>query len=136
MPVGISPPSRRPGIFTAEKIIDAKGQFVAPTFIDVHIHIEYTMLTPGELARLTVPRGTTTLLADANCIANVLGAEGLDIAGQTKTPLRIFRQVSHRVPRTPALEMGGATVPDAEIEARVAVVERGHVGRIESLRPR
>lgn len=108
-----------PGHFSADTIIDAKGQFVAPTFIDVHIHIEYTMLTPGELARLTVPRGTTTLLADANCIANVLGAEGLDIVGQTSTPLRIFRQVSHRVPRTPALEMGGAAVPDAEIEARV-----------------
>jgi adenine deaminase len=66
-----------------------------------------------------VPRGTTALLADANCIANVLGAEGLDIVGRTDTPLRIFRQVSHRVPRTPALEMGGAQVADAEIEARV-----------------
>jgi|HubBroStandDraft_6_1064221.scaffolds.fasta_scaffold02289_6 adenine deaminase len=108
-----------PGRFRAREIIDAKGQFVAPNFIDVHIHIEYTMLTPGELARLTVPRGTTTVLADGNCIANVLGAEGLDIVGRTDTPLRIFRQVSHRVPRTPALELGGATVADAEIEARV-----------------
>jgi adenine deaminase len=108
-----------PGRFAAKKIIDAKGQYVAPNFIDVHLHIEYTMLTPGELARLTVPRGTTTVLADGNCIANVLGAEGLDIVGQTATPLRIFRQVSHRVPRTPALELGGARVADAEIEARV-----------------
>ena len=108
-----------PGRFKAKKIINAKGQYVAPNFIDVHIHIEYTMLTPGELARLTVPRGTTTLLADGNCIANVLGAEGLDIVGRTDTPLRIFRQVSHRVPRTPALELGGAQVADAEIEARV-----------------
>jgi adenine deaminase len=108
-----------PGRFYAKRVIDAKGQYVAPNFIDVHIHIEYTMLTPGELARLTVPRGTTTVLADGNCIANVLGAEGLDIVGRTGTPLRIFRQVSHRVPRTPALELGGAQVADAEIEARV-----------------
>jgi adenine deaminase len=108
-----------PGRFNAKRIIDAKGQYVAPNFIDVHIHIEYTMLTPGELARLTVPRGTTTLLADGNCIANVLGADGFDIVGRTGTPLRIFRQVSHRVPRTPALELGGAQVADAEIEARV-----------------
>jgi adenine deaminase len=107
------------GRFEAKAVIDAKGLFVAPNFIDVHIHIEYTMLTPGELARLTIPRGTTTLLADGNCIANVLGAEGLDIVGKTDTPLRIFRQVSHRVPRTPALELGGAQVADAEIEARV-----------------
>jgi len=108
-----------PGRFKAKTIIDAKGQYVAPNFIDVHLHIEFTMLTPGELARLTVPRGTTTVLADGNCIANVLGAEGLDIVGHTGTPLRIFRQVSHRVPRTPALELGGAQVADAEIEARV-----------------
>jgi adenine deaminase len=108
-----------PGRFDAKKTISANGQYIAPNFIDVHIHVEYTMLTPGELARLTVPRGTTALLADANCIANVLGAEGLDIVGRTDTPLRIFRQVSHRVPRTPALEMGGAQVADAEIEARV-----------------
>jgi adenine deaminase len=108
-----------PGRFTAPKIIDANGMYVAPTFIDVHLHIEYTMLTPGELARLTVPRGTTTVLADANCIANVLGAEGLDIVGRTETPLRIFRQVSHRVPRKPELELGGARLADEEIEARV-----------------
>lgn len=107
------------GRFAAKTIIDAKGQYIAPNFIDVHIHIEYTMLTPGELARLTVPRGTTTVLADGNCIANVLGAEGLDIVGRTGTPLRILRQVSHRVPRTLALELGGAQVADAEIEARV-----------------
>jgi adenine deaminase len=108
-----------PGHFSALKIIDAAGMYVAPTFIDTHLHIEYTMLTPGELARLSVPRGTTTVLADANCIANVLGAEGLDIVGQTSTPLRIFRQVSHRVPRKPDLELGGARIDDAEIAARV-----------------
>lgn len=51
--------------------IDAAGKYVSPGFIDAHIHIEYTKLVPGELARLSVPRGTTTVLADANCIANV-----------------------------------------------------------------
>ncbi|MCY3577863.1 MAG: hypothetical protein OXH53_11165, partial [bacterium] len=53
-----------PGRLEATADIDASGQFVAPTFIDVHLHIEYTLLTPGELARLVVPRGTTTVLAD------------------------------------------------------------------------
>lgn len=51
--------------------VDASGKFVTPGFIDAHLHIEYTKLVPGELARLSVPRGTTTVLADANCIANV-----------------------------------------------------------------
>lgn len=51
--------------------IDAQGKYVSPGFIDAHIHVEYTKLVPGELAKLSVPRGTTTILADANCIANV-----------------------------------------------------------------
>ena len=125
-----------PGRFDAKKIIDAKGQFVAPNFIDVHIHIEYTMLTPGELARLTVPRGTTTLLADGNCIANVLGAEGLDIVGRTGTPLRIFRQVSHRVPRTPALELGGAQGRRRGDRSARAMVRCGDAWRIQPVRSR
>lgn len=105
--------------FNAPQIIDASGMYVAPTFIDAHIHIEYTKLIPGELARLSVPRGTTLLLADANCIANVLGCRGLDFMGETKTPLRILRQVSHKVPQNPQLELGGAALSTEEIAARV-----------------
>jgi adenine deaminase len=48
---------------------------VSPGFIDAHIHVEYTKLTPGELARLSIPRRTTTVLADANCIGNIFGRE-------------------------------------------------------------
>ena len=98
------------GYFDADDVIDAAGYFVAPTFIDTHLHIEYTKLVPGELARLSVPRGTTLVLADANCIANVLGEEGLDFMGETTTPLRILRQVSHKVPQAPDLELGGERV--------------------------
>jgi adenine deaminase len=116
------------GRFDAPKIIDARGQYVAPTFIDVHIHIEYTKLMPGELARLSVPRGTTTLLADANCIGNVLGTEGFDIVGKTGTPLRIFRQVSHKIPRNPAVEVGGAIIPDEALEDRVQEPEAATLG--------
>lgn len=107
------------GYFDCDEIIDARGYFVAPTFIDVHLHIEYTKLVPGELARLSVPRGTTTVLADANCIANVLGEEGLDFMGTTTTPLRILRQVSHKVPQAPDLELGGAHLTTDQIANRV-----------------
>jgi adenine deaminase len=107
------------GHFNAPKVVDARGQFVAPTFIDAHLHIEYTKLTPGELGRLSVPRGTTLVLADANCIANVLGGRGMDFMGQTNTPLRILRQVSHKVPQTPELELGGVHISTEELAARV-----------------
>ncbi|RDL35177.1 Uncharacterized protein BP5553_07108 [Venustampulla echinocandica] len=109
--------------------IDAGGKFVTPGFIDAHIHIEYTKLVPGELARLSVPRGTTTVLADANCIANVLGEKGLDFMGQTTTPLRIFRQVSHKVPGSSAdLELGGASLATSEICRRVGLPEAVTLG--------
>jgi adenine deaminase len=116
------------GHFAAPNVIDAKGLFVAPTFIDAHLHIEYTKLTPGELARLSVPRGTTTVLADANCIANVLGGRGLDFMGATATPLRILRQVSHKVPQTPELELGGVSLTTEEIADRVQRPEAATLG--------
>jgi adenine deaminase len=121
---------------TASEEIDAHGKFVSPGFIDTHIHVEYTKLIPGELARLSVPRGTTTILADANCIANVFGGKGMDFMGKnrlfeqnvnsylpgtTSTPLRIFRQVSHKIPdNSPEIELGGTSTSTAELCERVS----------------
>lgn len=107
------------GRLSAASDLDAAGLFVIPTFIDTHVHIEYTMLTPGELARLIVPKGTTTLLADPNCIGNVLGGPGMDLVADTDTPMRILQQVSSKIPRTPELELGGAVVTAQEIVERV-----------------
>lgn len=107
------------GRFRAAEEIDVAGRFVTPTFIDAHIHIEYTMLPPGELARLIVPKGTTTLLADPNCIANVLGARGMDLVASTSAPMRILQQISPEVPRLPTMELGGAVVPLDEVRARL-----------------
>ncbi len=108
------------GRFDAPEVIDVSGRFVTPSFIDAHIHIEYTMLPPGELARLIVPKGTTTLLADPNCIANVVGVRGMDFVGTTSAPMRIFQQISPEVPRLPGMELGGAVVGFDEVRDRVA----------------
>lgn len=104
---------------TASAELDAAGAFLAPTFIDTHIHIEYSLLTPGEFARCVIPRGTGCVLADPNCIGNVLGATGMDWVGTTGTPLKILQQVSHRIPRAPSLELGGATVQEPDQVARL-----------------
>jgi adenine deaminase len=116
------------GRFDAPEVIDARGLVVAPTFIDAHLHIEYTMLPPGELARLVVPKGTTTVLADPNCIANVLGARGMDWAGHTGGPLRIFQQVTPATPAFPVLELGGATVDDQEVLRRLGMTNTVTLG--------
>ena len=108
-----------PGRLSARRDVDATGLFVAPTFIDAHFHPEYTMLLPGETARLIVPRGTTTLLADPVCIANVLGAFGMDMIGATTTPLRLFAQVTPDVPRRGHVGLDGARVAQADILERV-----------------
>ena len=105
-----------PGQLEAVQERDITGSYVVPTFIESHLHIEYTMLTPGELARLVVPKGTTTVLADPNCIANVNGLEGIEYIRQTKTPFRIFLQASSAVPRTPDLELGGAVLTSDDIK--------------------
>ncbi len=107
---------------------DLNGKFVAPTFIDTHLHIEYSLLTPGEFARCVVPKGTGCVLADPNCIGNVLGATAMDWAGITNSPLKIFQQISSRIPRSPKLELGGATVTEAEQLERLAGSHAATVG--------
>ena len=57
----------------ADIVNDVKGKYVCPGFIDGHIHIESTMLLPSELARVCVPHGTTSIVADPHEIANVCG---------------------------------------------------------------
>jgi adenine deaminase len=108
------------GRMDAERVIDASGCVVAPTFLDAHLHIEYTMLTPGELGRLVVPRGTTTVLTDADCLANVAGMRGIDYMGTTRTPLRIFDQITPTTPMAPALERSGAVIAEQEVLDRLA----------------
>jgi adenine deaminase len=108
-----------PGRLRADHDVDISGLFLAPTFIDAHFHPEYTMITPGQLARLVVPRGTTTVFADPVCVANVLGAPGMDLVGATTTPMRIFAQVTSDVPRRGRAGLNGAHVPQAEILRRL-----------------
>ncbi|WES62803.1 adenine deaminase C-terminal domain-containing protein [Microbacter sp. GSS18] len=103
----------------AGEIIDARGAWVVPGFIDAHLHVEYTHLTPGQLARLSVPRGTTTVLIDPNGSANVWGAAGMDFALSTRTPLHMFQQVSPTTPASTTLERGGAVIPEPTVLGRL-----------------
>lgn len=63
--------------YEAEQIIDLGGKYVAPGYIDAHVHIESSMCTPREFAKAVVPRGVTTVITDPHEIANVLGLEGI-----------------------------------------------------------
>ncbi|KAI4602299.1 phosphoribosylaminoimidazole carboxylase ade2 [Pestalotiopsis sp. 9143b] len=97
------PRSRYSDDATVEEI-DAKGKYISPGFIDTHIHIEYTNL-------------------------KVLGGIGMDFMGTTTTPLRIFRQVSHKVPMSgPDIELGGTSLATEEICDRVSRCEAATLG--------
>lgn len=89
--------------------IDIDGGIVVPGFIDTHLHIESSLVTPHEFDRCVLPRGITTAICDPHEIANVLGAEGiqyfLDSVSETIMDIRV--QLSSCVPAT-HLETSGA----------------------------
>jgi adenine deaminase len=101
---------------SAKAEIDLQGAVVAPGFIDGHMHLESSMVTPEQFARAVMPRGTTTVITDPHEIANVLGAKGIHymlLASRT-TPLDMLVMLSSCVPAT-HLENAGATLSAEEI---------------------
>jgi adenine deaminase len=86
----------------AERVIDLKGLYLAPGLIDSHVHIESSMLTPPEYARIVAPRGTIAVVADPHEIANVLGYEGMRymLAASEGLPIDVYFMVPSCVPAT------------------------------------
>ncbi len=105
------------GSYEGEKEIDGKGMYAAPGFIDCHIHIESSYLSPEELGRIIVPHGGTTVVADPHEIVNVCGIPGLDymMKAAKNTKLDIKFQIPSCVPATP-FEDAGATVKAEDME--------------------
>lgn len=98
--------------YEGQREIDISGQIVVPGFIDTHLHIESSLVTPHEFDRCVLPYGVTTAICDPHEIANVLGVEGLqfflDSAMETVMDIRV--QLSSCVPAT-HLETSGADLP-------------------------
>ncbi|MDP2791327.1 MAG: adenine deaminase [Rectinemataceae bacterium] len=86
----------------ARQSLDLGGRFLAPGLIDAHVHIESSLLTPAEYARVVLPHGTTTVVADPHEIVNVLGYDGMRfmLAASSDLPLDIFLMVPSCVPAT------------------------------------
>ena len=95
--------------YEGRTVIDGAGRYAVPGFIDTHLHIESSLVTPLEFDRCVLPHGVTTVLCDPHEIANVLGAEGiryfLDCAAETVMDVRV--NLSSCVPAT-AFETAGA----------------------------
>ncbi|RME81464.1 MAG: adenine deaminase [Caldilineae bacterium] len=99
------------GDYEAQEVIDLEGAYLAPGFIDAHVHIESSMVPPSEFARAVVPRGTTTVITDPHEIANVLGIDGIRFMFESAKhgPLSMYVMASSCVPAT-EMETNGATL--------------------------
>lgn len=100
----------------AKFVLDLEGYFVSPGFIDAHIHIESTMLSPEEYAKAVIRHGTTSVISDPHEIANVMGMNGIKylLNAASDLPLKIFIMTSSSVPSTP-LETSGKCLSASDI---------------------
>lgn len=105
------------GAYLGVQEIDAQGQFVAPGFIDAHIHIESSYVTPEEIGKLLVPHGGTTIIADPHEIVNVCGMTAMNymLEASKKTKLDIKFMLPSCVPATP-FEHSGAIIDAAAMK--------------------
>jgi adenine deaminase len=103
--------------YPADKTIDLTGKYVCPGFIDAHIHIESTMLTPSEFAKVCVPHGTTAVVADPHEIANVCGKEGIRymLESSEDLPLTVYIMLPSCVPAT-SFDESGAVLSAQDLE--------------------
>ncbi|MEM9970579.1 MAG: adenine deaminase [Pseudomonadota bacterium] len=95
--------------YDAQQVIDVSGLILVPGFIDTHLHIESSLITPFEFDRCVTPRGVTTAICDPHEIANVVGADGIRYFQQASehTLMDIRVQLSSCVPSTD-METAGA----------------------------
>lgn len=101
--------------YSARTYRDVAGRIILPGFMDAHIHVESTMLTPEEFARLTVPHGTSLIVADPHELVNVCGIAGAEYVAEAfarlqregVSPLEVLLQLPSCVPATP-FETSGA----------------------------
>ncbi len=109
------------GKYRGKEIYDLAGSFVLPGFIDAHVHIESSKLSPECFASLVVPRGTTTVIADPHEITNVCGEAGARYIAEAakSTPLDVKVMLPSCVPATP-FETSGACLTGEDTERLIA----------------
>lgn len=106
------------GLDKVKNVVDAEGKYLIPGLIDAHMHIESSMLTPRNFAKVSIPSGTTTIVMDPHEIGNVYGVEGVKYMHDSGKglPQRQFVDIPSCVPAVPGCENAGAEFFAKEIE--------------------
>lgn len=96
------------GDYAGEVEYDVSGKIVCPGFIDAHIHLESSLVSPREFVRAVLPHGTTTVITDPHEITNVMGTDGIDYMLQATEglPIDVRFMLPSCVPATPLDESG------------------------------
>jgi len=104
------------GDYRAKQVIDASEMYACPGFIDGHIHLESSLLSPGEFCATVLPWGTTAVVADPHEIANVLGLDGIRyfLQATQNLPVDAYCQLPSCVPASP-LETTGAHLTGVDL---------------------
>jgi adenine deaminase len=104
-------------ISSITKIKEAPTDYVLPGFVDAHVHVESSMLTPCQFARLAVLHGTVATVSDPHEIGNVMGVAGVEymIENGNKVPFKFYFGAPSCVPAT-SFETAGAVINAADIE--------------------
>ncbi len=105
------------GSYEGREIVELRGQYICPGFIDGHVHIESSLLSVPEFARTVCVHGTTAVVADPHEIANVMGAEGLRfiLSSSKYCPIRVYVMASSCVPAS-RFESAGAELTAEDIQ--------------------
>lgn len=99
----------------ADEVIDLAGDYLAPAFIDGHVHVESSLLWIDQFARAVVPRGTGAVVTDPHEIANVSGVAGIRalMEASENLPLGVFFTIPTCVPASPMETSGAVMTPEA-----------------------
>ena len=96
------------GSYSGTEEVDMTGRIVCPGFIDAHIHLESSLVSPAEFARAVIPHGTTTVITDPHEITNVMGEAGIEymLAATEGLPVDVRFMIPSCVPASPMDESG------------------------------
>ncbi|OWO92602.1 adenosine deaminase [Rhizobium esperanzae] len=120
----------------AVEIVDATGGILTPGLIDMHMHVESSMVTPAEYASAVLPHGVTTVVWDPHEFGNVHGLDGVRwaIEAARTLPLRMILLAPSCVPSAPGLELAGADFDAAVIAEMLRSPAVGGVAEVMNMR--
>lgn len=130
--VGIAPHTAQHCVGPETLVIDAAGDYVAPGFLDGHMHVESSMVGPAEYARAVAPHGTVGVYYDPHEACNVAGLAAVRqmVADAARVPVKFMLTTPSCVPAVPGFEDTGSEVDAAQVEESMAWPDTAGLGEM------